>query len=95
MIASRHHETDEITLLVHAVDQMDLARHGTAGRVPAGLDRHRRVGAYRAIGHARNELLDLEELEEKDLDELKETFFELAEKARHDRMQNRRTSPER
>lgn len=49
----------------------------------------------RAIGHARNELLDLEELEEKDLDELKKTFFELAEKARHDRVQDRRASPER
>src|SRR5437867_370947 len=39
----------------------------------------------RAIGHARNELLDLEELEERDLDELKSTFIELAKKARRDR----------
>ena len=39
----------------------------------------------RAIGHARNELLDLEELDERDLDELKKTFVELATKARGDR----------
>ncbi|PYR74741.1 MAG: low affinity iron permease family protein, partial [Acidobacteria bacterium] len=39
----------------------------------------------RALGHARNELLDLEELEERDLDELKQTFIELAKKARRDR----------
>ena len=36
----------------------------------------------RAFGHARNELLDLEELEEKDLDRLKRTFLELAQEAR-------------
>ena len=41
----------------------------------------------RAVGHARNELLDLEELEEKDLDELKETFIDLAKKARQNRLQ--------
>jgi low affinity Fe/Cu permease len=39
----------------------------------------------RAVGHARNELLDLEELEERDLDGLKQTFIELAKKARRDR----------
>ena len=39
----------------------------------------------RVLGHARNELLDLEELEERDLDELKQTFIELAKKARRDR----------
>ena len=39
----------------------------------------------RAFGHARNELLDLEELEEKDLDRLKRTFLELAEDARRKR----------
>ena len=39
----------------------------------------------RAIGHARNELLDLEELEEADLDQLKGTFLELAEQARQKR----------
>jgi low affinity Fe/Cu permease len=36
----------------------------------------------RAFGHARNELLDLEELDEKELDRLKATFIQLAEKAR-------------
>ena len=40
----------------------------------------------RAIGHARNELLDLEELEEGDLDELKRTFLELADEARRKRV---------
>ena len=39
----------------------------------------------RAIGHARNELLDLEELEERDLDELKATFIDMAKRARHER----------
>jgi low affinity Fe/Cu permease len=43
----------------------------------------------RAVGHARNELLDLEELEEKDLDELKETFIDLAKSARGERLKNR------
>jgi low affinity Fe/Cu permease len=41
----------------------------------------------RAVGHARNELLDLEELEENDLDELKQTFVELAKRARGERLQ--------
>jgi low affinity Fe/Cu permease len=48
----------------------------------------------RAVGHARNELLDLEELEEHDLDRLKGTFIELARRARHDHLQNRQRSPE-
>jgi len=39
----------------------------------------------RAFGHARNELLDLEELEEADLDRLKTTFLELAHEARRKR----------
>ena len=41
----------------------------------------------RAFGHARNELLDLEELEEADLDRLKQTFLELAQEARRKRGQ--------
>ena len=41
----------------------------------------------RAIGHARNELLDLEELDERDLDELKKAFVDLAKKARGERRQ--------
>jgi low affinity Fe/Cu permease len=48
----------------------------------------------RAIGHARNELLDLEELEEKDLDQLKKTFLDLADEARHKRLQNPPASTE-
>jgi low affinity Fe/Cu permease len=36
----------------------------------------------RAIGNAKNEVLDLEELEEKDLAEIKKTYEELARKAR-------------
>lgn len=48
----------------------------------------------RAVGHARNELLDLEELEEKDLDELKQTFIDLAKKARRERVEARRAASE-
>jgi low affinity Fe/Cu permease len=48
----------------------------------------------RAVGHARNELLDLEELEESDLDELKQTFIDLAKKARHEWVERRRTASE-
>ena len=36
----------------------------------------------RAIGHAKNELLDLEELEEEDLDRIKKTYAEMAQRAR-------------
>jgi len=36
----------------------------------------------RAIGNAKNELLDLEELEEEDLDEIRATYHSMAEKAR-------------
>ncbi len=49
----------------------------------------------RAVGHARNELLDLEELEEGDLDSLKKTFTDLAEKARRERLQTRPSTSER
>jgi low affinity Fe/Cu permease len=38
----------------------------------------------RAIGHAKNELLDLEELEEDELDAIKRTYQEMAEKARRE-----------
>ena len=48
----------------------------------------------RAVGHARNELLDLEELEEKDLDGLKQTFIDLAKKARNERVEARRAASE-
>jgi low affinity Fe/Cu permease len=36
----------------------------------------------RAIGNAKNEVLDLEELEEEDLDEIRQTYTDMAEKAR-------------
>src|SRR5512133_1352039 len=49
----------------------------------------------RAVGHARNELLDLEELEERDLDGLKGTFVDLAKKARRDREQSRAAASDR
>jgi low affinity Fe/Cu permease len=45
----------------------------------------------RAVGHARNELLDLEELEEKDLDDMKQTFVDLAKRARGERQQTRKS----
>ena len=44
----------------------------------------------RAVGHARNELLDLEELEESDLDELRKTYLELARKARGEMVERRK-----
>jgi low affinity Fe/Cu permease len=43
----------------------------------------------RAIGNARNELLDLEELEETDLDDMKQTFVDMALKARGERVKAR------
>jgi low affinity Fe/Cu permease len=39
----------------------------------------------RAIGNAKNELLDLEELEEEDLNRIRESYEELARKARGER----------
>jgi low affinity Fe/Cu permease len=39
----------------------------------------------RAIGNANNQLLDLEELEEEDLDKMKEIYVQMALKARHER----------
>jgi len=36
----------------------------------------------RAIGNAKNEVLDLEELEEEDLDEIRKTYTDMAQKAR-------------
>jgi low affinity Fe/Cu permease len=50
----------------------------------------------RAIGNAKNELLDLEELEEEDLDEIRGTYHSMAEKARATRRGASRTNtPER
>ena len=47
----------------------------------------------RAIGSARNEVLDLEELEEEDLDEIRQTYADLATKAREGRKPRRRKTP--
>ena len=44
----------------------------------------------RAIGHAKNELLDLEELEEEELDSLKKSYQEMAKKARGDLKRTRK-----
>jgi low affinity Fe/Cu permease len=41
----------------------------------------------RAVGDAQNELLDLEELEEEDLDRIRDTYRDLARKARGERQQ--------
>src|SRR6187431_1061447 len=46
----------------------------------------------RAVGHARNELMDLEELEEKELDRIRKTYLEMAAKARGE-MLKKRTRP--
>ena len=43
----------------------------------------------RAVGHARNELMDLEELEEEDLDEMRKTYLEMAAKARGEMVSKR------
>ena len=39
----------------------------------------------RALGNAKNEVLDLEELEEEDLDEIRQTYTDMAKKAREGR----------
>ena len=46
----------------------------------------------RAVGHARNELLDLEELEEQDLDELRQTYLEMARTARGEMVEKRKAA---
>jgi low affinity Fe/Cu permease len=43
----------------------------------------------RAIGNAKNELLDLEELDEEDLDEIRATYTAMAQKAREGRAKER------
>src|SRR5262245_60288357 len=49
----------------------------------------------RAIGSAKNELLDLEELEEEDLDELRQVYCDMATKAREKRAGSRTGNRER
>ena len=67
--------TTIITFLMVFLIQSTQNRDGEAMQVK--LDE-----IIRALGNAKNELLDLEELEEKDLDELRETYAALAKKAR-------------
>jgi low affinity Fe/Cu permease len=43
----------------------------------------------RAIGNAKNEVLDLEELEEDELDEIRATYTDMAKKAREGRVPDR------
>src|SRR5918993_2450059 len=47
----------------------------------------------RAIGTAQNELLDLEELEEADLDRIRDSYRQLARKARSERQRRESPSP--
>jgi low affinity Fe/Cu permease len=43
----------------------------------------------RAIGNAQNELLDLEEMEEEDLDKMRQAYCDMARKARERRAKSR------
>ena len=70
--------TTIVTFLMVFLIQATQNRDGEAVQVK--LDE-----IIRAIGSAHNELLDLEELEEKDLDELRGSYVDLARKARERR----------
>ena len=67
--------TTIITFLMVFLIQSTQNRDGEAVQVK--LDE-----IIRAIGNAKNELLDLEELEEKDLDRIRETYRRMAREAR-------------
>jgi low affinity Fe/Cu permease len=67
--------TTVITFLMVFLIQSTQNRDGEAIQVK--LDE-----IIRAIGNAKNEVLDLEELEEADLAEIKKTYEDLAQKAR-------------
>jgi low affinity Fe/Cu permease len=67
--------TTIVTFLMVFVIQSTQNRDGEAVQVK--LDE-----LIRAAGDGRNELMDLEELEEKELDELRRTYLEMAAKAR-------------
>jgi low affinity Fe/Cu permease len=67
--------TTIVTFLMVFLIQSTQNRDGEAMQVK--LDE-----IIRALGNAKNELLDLEELEEGDLAEIKKTYGELAAKAR-------------
>jgi len=70
--------TTVVTFLMVFLIQCTQNRDGEAIQVK--LDE-----IIRAIGNAKNELLDLEELEEEDLDKIKESYEEIARKARSSR----------
>jgi hypothetical protein len=59
---------------------IDHAFHITRGNV--AQDARVEAPCDRQVGDAKNELLDLEELEEEDLDAIRQTYRELASKAR-------------
>jgi low affinity Fe/Cu permease len=67
--------TTIVTFLMVFLIQSTQNRDGEAVQVK--LDE-----IIRAIGNARNEVLDLEELEEKDLDRIRESYREMARSAR-------------
>ncbi len=67
--------TTIITFMMVFVIQSTQNRDGEAIQVK--LDE-----IIRAIGNARNEVLDLEELDEDELDKVRETYREMAQKAR-------------
>src|SRR5688572_4170329 len=70
--------TTIVTFLMVFLIQSTQNRDGEAAQVK--LDE-----IIRAIGNAKNEVLDLEELEEDDLAEIKKSYEELARKARGSR----------
>jgi low affinity Fe/Cu permease len=74
--------TTIVTFLMVFLIQATQNRDGEAVQVK--LDE-----IIRAIGNAKNEVLDLEELEERDLDLLKESYHALARTARHGREHGR------
>jgi low affinity Fe/Cu permease len=70
--------TTIVTFLMVFLIQATQNRDGEAVQVK--LDE-----IIRAIGSAKNELLDLEELEEEDLDEMRQVYCDMARKAREKR----------
>ena len=70
--------TTIVTFLMVFLIQSTQNRDGEAVQVK--LDE-----IIRAIGNAQNELLDLEELEEADLEQIRDGYRKMARKARHER----------
>jgi low affinity Fe/Cu permease len=70
--------TTIVTFLMVFLIQSTQNRDGEAVQVK--LDE-----IIRAIGNAQNELLDLEELEEEDLEHIRDGYRKMARKARHER----------